>query len=220
MTGKQPTNPPLPKPDAVERIAGAPANTAGVAIFGVMAGDLAGLLPSLVDTLARGRQQARIDASLNLLDAALRSVQAQVNAMTDDQYKVVGECIQAHYSTVDEEKLAILREAAVEAATNEDAARGNADALSRMLRTLSVSEAKFIVANASYAEFVIGEEGKETARLVQQKSPDEYAMSGLISLGLLYTRSTSWGAAMYEWSPLMPQLMTLLSTPTRPLEGA
>ncbi len=206
----------IPKPDTVEAVAGHPLAAAGAGIVAFLASGtapLAGLLPSLLDSLARGRQVQRFEQSLKELEAGLNTMHAQVRELSDDQFKVVAEAGSAMFSTVDPRKLDLLKTAALRAVMRPDVVEGVADALSRQLREMSSAEAAFLVRHVNAAGlFISNEEFADPEGTVRVKpgSDEEIAMSGLMSLGLIYARADTWDAQMFEWSPLAPKLAELL----------
>jgi len=197
---------------ALEKVAGSTATVVGAGVLSIVSGGFAALLPSLFDSLARGRQMARIEESIRELEAGLNAMDQRVQSLTDDQYKVVAESTAAMYSTVDPEKLSILRLAALQAVQRPEAVKGNSDAIGRLLRDLSTSEVRFLIKYRKCSGVGLGKEEIRTdgRLIIQAGGTEEIAMSGLISLGLLYARSATWDAQMYEWSPLVAKLVELL----------
>ncbi|MGE4242998.1 hypothetical protein [Ramlibacter sp.] len=134
--------------------------------------------------------------------------------VNEDQYTVICEAVAASFSTISSEKLSVLKAAAIGAAVAPETVKAHATPLGRLLRDLSVVEVEFIVAKVGAPGVtIIGSNEPESAdgRLyVRPDSPDEYVVSGLISLGLLYSKESTWDTPMYAWSPMARKLVDLL----------
>jgi len=207
-----------PKESAVEKVTSNVATKAAanaVALLGATITPLAAFVPFLVDALASGRQGKRLEQMFASLTETIALHSEQIKQISDDQYKVINESISAAFYTVDERKLEILKTAAMNAFMNKDAVSNVADALSRIIRDISASEAAFISQNFSYGLVVIAEEsypeieGLKTLS-ISPESEEEIILSGLINLGLLYSKKSRWDLMGFEWSPLVVKLLRLL----------
>jgi hypothetical protein len=187
------------------------ANTVGV--FGATITPLAAFVPFLVQTLASGRQAQRLEKMFGELTAVIESQSEKLKELTDDQYKLVNEAISAAFYTVDEQKLALLKNAVVTAIDEPDIAALASEALSRAIRDISAEEARFIVKNYGYSKLFIVSEVKliDDAVAIQRGSNEEMLMSGLIGLGLVYSTAPTFDSVKYEWSPLVAKLVRLLT---------
>ncbi len=187
------------------------ANTVGV--FGATITPLAAFVPFLVQTFASGRQAQRLEKMFEELTAVIDSQSEKLKELSDDQYKLVNEAISAAFYTVDEKKLLLLKNAVVTAVEEPDIADSASEALSRAIRDISADEAKFIVHNYHYSKFFIGPEQQlgDDALVIQRGSNDEILMSGLISLGLVYSTVPTFDHVKYEWSPFVVKLVRLLT---------
>jgi len=207
-----------PKESAVEKVTSNVATKAAanaVALLGATITPLAAFVPFLVDALASGRQGKRLEQMFASLTETIALHSEQIKQISDDQYKVINESISAAFYTVDERKLEILKTAAMNAFMDKDAVSNVADALSRIIRDISASEAAFISQNFSYGLVVIAEEsypeieGLKTLS-ISPESEEEIILSGLINLGLLYSKKSRWDLMGFEWSPLVVKLLRLL----------
>jgi len=186
-----------------------------VAVLGATITPLAAFVPFLVDALAAGRQGKRLEAMFEELNQVLRSHSEQLQQLSDDQYKILNESISAAFYTIDERKLALLRNAATNIFTERDAITNVADTLSRIIRDISAAEAAFVSKNFGYELIVISEETLESpdsprTLSIRPNSEEEIVLSGLINLGLLYAKSSRYDVIGFEWSPLVVKLLRLL----------
>jgi len=201
---------------AIEKIASnltVNAGTNAIAAFGATVTPLAAFVPFLVQSLASGRQTERLEKMFVELNSIIEAHSEQIRSLSDDQYKVINEAVAAAFYTVNEQKLELLRNAITAIIREPNVALSAADALSRAIRDISADEAKFVVDNFQYSKIMIDaeiDENRADSLIVRPGTTEEALVSGLISLGLVYTKSSSWDAQMYEWSPLVAKLIVLL----------
>lgn len=204
---------------AIERIATSlPVNASAnaIAAFGATVTPLAAFVPFLVQSLASGRQTARLERMFAELNEIIQEHSDRIRILTDDQYKLISEAIAAAFYTINEQKLELLKDAVKATINSPDVAVSAADALSRVIRDISADEAKFIISNFHHSKVLIDREiaeddpNRTSQLIIRPGTTEESLVSGLISLGLLYTKSSSWDAQMYEWSPLVSKLIVLL----------
>lgn len=205
----------MTEPSIIEKIASnllvqGAATTVG--ILGANITPLAAFVPFLVDSLASGRQSKRLEAMLGELQLLTEQNAEKLKDMTDDQYKVVNEAISAAFYTIDLEKIELLKRAASNAFMNPDAVEELSDSLSRIIRDISAAEVAFIARSFGYENIVVREdaEGMENTLAIKPHSTEEILLSGLINLGLLYSKTTRWDTVSFEWSPLVSKLIRLL----------
>ncbi len=185
------------------------ANT--IAVFGATITPLAAFVPFLVDALASGRQGERLEQMFAELSAITTVHSEKLKHLSDDQYKVVNEAISAAFYTINQDKLDLLKRAAANALLDGEAVSQVSDALSRAIRDMSAAEASFIMRNFKYEMLIITDtEVTEGAIAIRPRSNDEIILSGLINLGLLYSRQPRWDIVAYEWSPLVVKLIRLI----------
>lgn len=186
-----------------------------VAVVGATITPLAAFVPFLVDALASGRQGERMEQMFAELTTLTNSHSEQIQALTDDQYKVINEVISAAFYTINQEKLDLLKRAAANAFLDSEAVANISDALSRVIRDISAVEAAFVIRNFNYELFIVSNESFESAKMpptltIRPHSDDEVILSGLINLGLLYSKASRWDVVAFEWSPLVVKLIRLL----------
>lgn len=213
----------MTKETVLESIAGNPATKTAANALAVMGATItpwAACLPFLVDTFAAGRQRERLKAMSHELTEIINAHSQQLQHLSDDQYKVITESISAAFYTIDQDKLAILKNAAANALSDREAVANVADALSRVIRDISVAEAMFVVKNYGYHLVAISEQPNDLSGdlhtlSVFPNSEDEIVLSGLLNLGLLYAKVPRLsGSVAFEWSPLVVKLLRLLKAPT------
>ncbi len=205
----------MTEPSALEKITSSlpmkgAANAVGV--LGATVTPLAAFVPLLVDSLASGRQAQRLETMFGELRLLTEQNAEKLKDMTDDQYKVVNEAISAAFYTINQEKIHLLKRAASNAFLNPDAVAELSDSLSRVIRDISAAEAAFVVRNFGYEMIVVTDDvgGMEKTLAVKPHSTEEIILSGLINLGLLYSKASRWDAVAFEWSPLVVKLIRLL----------
>jgi hypothetical protein len=205
----------MTEPSALEKIASSltvkgAANAVGV--LGATVTPLAAFVPFLVDSLASGRQAQRLESMFGELRVLTEQNAERLKEMTDDQYKVVNEAISAAFYTINQEKIQLLKRAASNAFLNPDAVAELSDSLSRVIRDISSAEAAFVVKNFGFEMIVVTDEAIEIEKTlaVKPNSMEEIILSGLINLGLLYSKTSRWGTVAFEWSPLVVKLIRLL----------
>jgi hypothetical protein len=200
---------PLEKITSNVAIKGA-ANT--IAILGATITPLAAFVPFLVDTLASGRQGERLERMFAELNAITAAHSKKFKELSDDQYKVVNEAISAAFYTINQDKLDLLKRAAANALLDGEAVSQVSDALSRAIRDMSAAEAAFITQNFKYEMFIVTDDTEvmKGAMAIRPRSEEEIMLSGLINLGLLYSKAPRWDIVAFEWSPLVVKLIRLI----------
>jgi methionine aminopeptidase len=138
-------------PSAVERVSGSLATEAALTVVAAISGGpLAPLLPVLSKSLAAARQKARVEAELKAIHEVLASQAARVEALSDEQYKVVNETVLAVLQTTQEQKLKLLRNAVANALAADIGHAREAAMLSRIIRDISAEEAAFLATAFAY----------------------------------------------------------------------
>lgn len=183
-----------------------------IAIYGATITPLAAFVPFLVGALASGRQGERIERMFAELSEITAAHSEKLKELSDDQYKVVSEAISAAFYTINQEKLDLLKRAAANALMDGDAVSQVSDSLSRVIRDMSASEAAFITRNFKYEFFLVTEDTEvlEGAMAIRPNSDEEIVLSGLINLGLLYSKTSRLDVVGFEWSPLVVKLIRLI----------
>jgi len=191
----------------------AAANT--VAVLGATITPLAAFVPFLIDALASGRQAQRLEQMFSELTALTNAHSEQLRTLSDDQYKVVSEAISAAFYTINQDKFQLLKLAATNAFLDSEAVANVSDSLSRLVRDISAAEAAFITRNFKYELFIVSEKQFDPTAMpatltVRPHSEEEIILSGLINLGLLYTKASRWDVVAFEWSPLVVKFLRVI----------
>lgn len=203
------------RPDPVERVAGGLPVAAAAGALAAFAGTpLAALLPVLAQTLAAGRQQARISQALQAINQDLEALRARLDELTDQQYQVLSSAVGAVFETIDARKLEYLRRVARNALGADHMATQEAVALGRMIRDISADEAAFLLAHfgqsyihvdttpAMFAEGVVE---------VRPESQEALIVHGLHLLGLLQNVDSIYeGTNGFSFSRIAAKLIVLL----------
>lgn len=199
----------------VEKVSGALATETALTVIAAIAGGaLAPLLPVLGNTLAAGRQKARIERAVQDISDNLSRQGERIAHLSDNQYKVVNEIILALLQTSDQEKIDLLRFAISNALELPDIETQDAYFLSRLIRDISIQEVQFL-------RLTFGHEG--IALVIQQtktaNSPFEIEIgtaegrlaAGLISLGILaQVGGTIDDLGTFRFTPIAAKLLALL----------
>ncbi|MCY0914039.1 hypothetical protein [Massilia antarctica] len=215
------------KKSALEKVTGHAATSALTNVAAVLAPvvltgvtPLVALLPFLVNTLAANRQTARLEECIKSLSEDVARLGVDTTKLSDDQFKLAGECSVALFSTISTVKLDYLKRAVLNAMASPAISSGVSDALGRLVRDISAVETDFVIKAFEYKSVNIDGTIVQTERtdtlVVRPDSTEDMLVGGLIRLGLLYSKGTSWDATMYEWSPLTAKFIALVS-PVQPL---
>ena len=198
----------------LEKVTGSlPAGIASnaVAIFGTSITPLAAFVPFLVQSLATGRHAKRVDQALKDINEILESQKDQINELSDVQYKLINEAITTTFQTVDEEKLSFLKAVVSNTARADRIEAEDVDYISRIIRDISVEEINFILNNYQYKHIFFGNEFEvEDALFIKNGSKEEIIASGLINMGLLYSKVSTWDSVRFEFSPVVAKLIAVL----------
>ena len=181
----------------LEKVAGSlPAEAALTAIAAAAGTPLAALLPVLAKSLAAERQKQRVEATLLEMNGVLARHEAQLETLTDQQYKFINEAVLALLHTTNELKMSLLRNVVQNSLSVSELPDQEAVFLSRIVRDISAEEAQFLIANFGYEriwlnEIVPGESSRSTLA-VKPNSPDGQVVLGLLTLGLVSTAESTW----------------------------
>jgi hypothetical protein len=185
----------------------------------------AALLPVLTNSLANGRAQTRIGAALHELNRRLGEVSDQVKNLSDAQYRLIGGVVIAMCETVDDGKLSLLKDAAVNAVGSEDLDGFQAQVFSRILRDISVAEVAFLAEHEG-RRWISFAEPRTVGPIASLENPpplfvDKTGGQGAVAIGLIHlgliVRSSSEGLSSdqgaYTFSPLVTPFLRLLKEP-------
>ncbi len=133
----------------LEKIAGSLPVTIATSAIGAFAGGIPGaILPVLTNSLAHQRHIARIEKAINDILIVLDKHQHELENISDSQYKIISESISCIYSTVDDGKVELLKKAVKNTLSYHDLSNEESEKISRIIRDISASEAKFLVKKA------------------------------------------------------------------------
>ena len=182
-----------------------------VAVLGTSITPLAAFVPFLLQSLATKRHSERLDKALNDINEILKSHGEEIKNINDYQYKLISEVVSAVFNTVDSEKIEFLKSVINNTVNNEELNKKNTEYLSRILRDISISEINFLIDNFKY-EHIFFSAGKNTNTVLHIKpgSETEVIASGLINLGLIYSKNPTFDVTKYVFSPIVPRLIALL----------
>lgn len=185
-----------------------------IGIIGATATPLAAFVPFLVDTLASGRQAKRLEAAFQMIESTLKAHDELLTNLTDDQYKVINEGISSALYTINEEKLNYLVSIITNTAQEPGTCDGVSDHLSRVIRDISADEIVFLLNNINFVGVAVTDDQVNNPDLLQvsPESKEELLLTGLMHLGLVYAKDSTWGFQVYKWSPIVKRLVTLLQT--------
>lgn len=213
---KQPT----PK-TALDRISGSLATESALTVVAAIAGGpLAPLLPVLAKSLAAGRQQLRVEATLIAIQETLAENSAALSRISDEQYKLINEAVLAVLQTTQQEKLNYLRNAIQNSLSVTNFSAHDAVALSRIIRDISAEEAALLIRLFAFEGIQLVDEraDKEPASSIfrlSPSSPDAMQVTGLLSLGLLFPPQSSWdGIGVQRFTKLAAKAIALLRAPS------
>ena len=190
--------------------------TAGttIGILGATATPLAAFVPFLLETLASGRQAKRLEAAFKKIESILKDHEKLINELTDDQYKVINEGVSSALYTINEEKLNYLVTVITNTATQPSTCSGISDHLSRVIRDISADEILFLLNNISFVGVAVTDSAVNNDELLQISpgTNEELLLTGLMHLGLVYAKDSTWDFQVYKWSPIVDKLVALLKT--------
>jgi len=189
-----------------------------LSIFGSTFTPLAGLLPTLVEGLASGRQTTRIEQNLIELETRLKALEVKACEFTENQVKLVSDTITVTCSTINEDKLDYLKQAIENIAIDASIADDSEYLLSRIIRDISPNEIKFILKYRNFDKFVITDKdgtAGDSVLVTSPGTPEDAGIASLVNLGILYSRFSGYGGGhVYTWAPIYPKLIRLF-TPSK-----
>jgi len=201
----------------IEKISGSPLTTIAatiVATTGAAAAPyLAPLLPVLVKIPAAIRHKKRIEDAIENIEADLADQKERLQNLTDGQYEFVVATIAAIFSTVEQEKIDLLKRA-IRNSLSESFERDEPQFLSRVIRDISPAEAKFLLHAINFRVIHVGNQSQNSKALnVAPNSPEKVLVNGLVSLGLLgQSDSVYLEVSSYDLSPIAWKVAALLET--------
>jgi len=210
----------IKSPSALEKVAGSlPAEAALTTIAAAAGTPLAALLPVLGKSFAAERQKKRVEATLEEMNSVLAKHEAQLEALTDQQYKFINEAVLALLHTTNESKMDLLRNVVQNSLSASTLPDQEAVFLSRIIRDISAEEAQFLIENFSYERIWLNEsepgENKRPTLAVKPSMPQGQVVLGLLTLGLVSTAEATWDdSGLLRFTPLAAKLIALLRKPS------
>ncbi len=205
----------ISEPTTLEKVSGS--ISAGIAAntFSTLAASstpLAVFVPFLLQSLATGRHTKRVDKALNEINEILALHEESIKNISDTQFKLINEVISTIFQTTNNEKIIYLKSVINNTITSSEIDINDVDYISRIIRDISSDEIKFILNNFKYRHIFIGEAPeKNDSLIIKENSKDEIIVSGLINMGLLYTKTSLYGAVSFEFSPVVVKVIVLLT---------
>ena len=201
-------------PTKLEKISGGLPAGISATTFSALAAlstPLAVFVPFLLQSLATGRHTKRVDNALKDINEILISHEQAITDLTDNQFRLINEVIASIFQTIDDEKILFLKTIVNNAITQEDIIKKDVDYISRIMRDISVDEIQFIIKNFKHGHLFIGDKAEiKDALIIKNNSKEEIIVSGLINMGLLYTKVSVFGGTRFDFSPVVVKLLVLL----------
>jgi hypothetical protein len=190
----------MKKESFFEKAAGSALTSSAVAMIAASSGSfLAPLLPVLTGKLASDRYRKRMENALQDVNQKIQENEEKLNELTDSQFKLLNEGITAMLHTVDDEKIAFLKNAIRNTLDEKDLEEHCSIILSRVLRDISVPELRFLTEVKNYTKIIVSNkpensEAKEDGQLRILANSDEAALlSGLVYLNLAAITVSGYG---------------------------
>ncbi len=205
---------------SVEKISGSPLTTIAATIVATVGTAtsplLAPLLPVLTTIPAAIRHAKRVEQAIRDIELDLLAQKDQLQNLTDGQYEFVTATIAAVFSTVQRDKIELLR-TAISNGITEPLDHCEAQFMSRVIRDVSPGEAQFLLDSIRFRVIHIGPDPKNSEALnITRNSPKTVLVSGLVSLGLLGPGDTIYlEVSSYQFSPITAKAVALLSKPNQ-----
>lgn len=214
---------------------GAVGGAIGVVVAGPLGGVIGGSASSLISLLAQlpaeRRHQERIEVALKELHKGLSDQQTKLEMLSDEQFKLIGECVKTLLATVDAEKIKYLQSIVLNTVHYGDYSSYESILMTRIIRDISVEEIHFLMSNFSYTTINVyswfdSEDGTEEAAanleklktkiseekglLLLPNEPASLVVNGLVSLGVLAPEQLSLGVHRYKYADIAVKLIVLL----------
>lgn len=148
------------------------------------------------------------------IEHVLKKHESLINELTDDQYKVINEAVSSALYTINQEKLSYLVQVVNNAAQEGSYCQGASDHLSRVIRDISADEILFLLRSVQYEGVAVTDSDvkNDTLLKIPPGSHDELLMTGLLHLGLVFAKDSTWSFQVYKWSPIVRNLIALLES--------
>jgi len=219
-------------PTASGAIGGAVGAFLGGPIGGAVGGAIPGLMQTLADIPVAKRHKERIDNALKELEVKLQPKIELLNAMNDNQYKIINEALSTISKTIESEKIEYLKKIIISSVEYSDYGDYESILISRIIRDITSEEIKFLIENFSYTSIEIyswykeNDNSKENQKklsdlrkkitksggvLILPNSQEAFVINGLANLGVFAPAELSLGFHVYKFSPISVKLIALLT---------
>lgn len=187
----------------IEKVAGNLTTDVALSLFATLAGGyLAPLLPVLTSSLASTRHSHRIRNAIVDLNGKLSRMEADIYRLNDSQFKLIGEAVRTLTSTVNDEKIELLKSCIVNTVDAEGIDDSEAVAVARALRDISTKQFKVLEKYRNSERILIYEveapentAGTETWLLTG--TDEATAIFELSALGLLAIEASGAGGGLH-----------------------
>ncbi|MEZ5582005.1 MAG: hypothetical protein R3F37_03780 [Candidatus Competibacteraceae bacterium] len=195
----------------LEKIAGNPVSALTAAAAGAsIAGMPGALLPVLINTLAHGRYVDRQQRAITQVVDYLNSVEEKLRVITDEQYKLINETVSTILHTTEEEKLEILQTVIHNVIDFDDVTHHDSYLISRIIRDISVSEAKFFLESSyngdDYSRIFVGEENPSDGKGQSTRSGNK--ITATLSISFVRPEYVKNNILYLSWSSQLVDYVT------------
>jgi len=203
----------------LEKVANHPATQVAMTIAAISNPTIAAaaLLPVLTSALGFMQLEERINKCLTEINEGMRLQRDHLSRFSEAQWRLTIGIIQTAQSTVDQEKLRMLKAAALNVAGSDYIEHFEAQAFTRILRDASAADIAFLIRHRGVVEFSFQSPPGQTPRdglvYLGQDGPDAVIARNLTALGIL-ARSWETGTASdvgaYKVAEFVPRLLQLI----------
>ena len=201
-------------------------------VGGAVGGVVSSLIPLLADIPAAKRHEERVGEVLRELEVTLAQDIGALNLLTDSQFKVLSETVDAIFRTTEYEKIEFLKTIAIRSVSYKDYVAYEAILLSRIVRDITSEELKFLLENFSFNRVHVhswSEEEhldstkklndrqklkdkirKEKGKYIELAEPEALIVNGLVGLGVMEPAELSLGLHVFKFSSISVKLLVLL----------
>jgi len=205
----------LEKPSFLEKVTdSAVTRSVATALATCIGTPLGALLPVLLQSLAFGRHNQRVEKALEDINQILNRHEDELKQLSDSQFKIINEIILTILQTTEQEKIEYLK-IAIKNTLKED--RHNisvATLVSRILRDITLDEIMFLIKNLEYSRIIFsGKPMNDRELLIDTHSREGIIVSGLISLGLMVPGAATFDdIGRYQYSPLVNEVIGIINS--------
>ncbi|KVX02628.1 hypothetical protein [Shewanella frigidimarina] len=186
---------------------------------------LAPLIPMLTASFANNRYQKRVENAFFDVNERLSPLEVAVKNLSDNQFKLVGEILSFIMHTTNDDKIELLKNAAISGVKSDGLQEHEASVLSRILRDISIVEFNYLDSIKHYdlifsmgnmsAEKILEMKAKNKNgnKVVSVEEPEEQLLlNTLAGFDLLKVSGSGYGADyIYRLTPMSYKLFELCS---------